>query len=214
MITVDGPAAAGKGTLTRSLAQHYDFASLNSGYVYRAVAEAVRAHWDAEPATFLQATLEAARSLDSQDLDNPTLAGEAVAQAASRLSAHPEVRAALLAFQRQFILQLPPAVPGVVLDGRDMGTVVWPQADVKLFIEADVAVRARRRHQELLQRTHNASFDSVLQAMKERDSRDQNRSVSPLKPAEDAIIVDTSTLSSAQVLRIAICAIDKIYVMG
>ena len=194
IIAIDGPAAAGKGTLARHLAEAFDFAHLDTGAIYRATAKKVLdLGIDMDDAA---ACTEAARQLQPADLHADGLRDETVGQAASKVSAIPDVRAALLDFQRDFARTPPGGKLGAVLDGRDVGTVIAPDADVKLFITASAEERARRRHKELHDGGQNAIYARVLEEMKERDARDQSRSVAPLKPADDAVIIDTSALDA------------------
>ena len=211
IIAIDGPAAAGKGTLARRLAVHYSLALLDTGLLYRAVGyKVLSAGQDPEDAS--RAT-EVAEALVPDDLENPNLRNDEVAQAASKVSAVPGVRAALLAFQQDFA-HTPPEGPdgsmkGSVLDGRDIGTVVCPDADAKLFVTASVEVRAERRLKELLDRNVAAIHARVLQDMKERDARDSGRGVAPLVPAQDALQIDTSDLDADAVFAAAVEFIDQ-----
>ena len=195
VIAIDGPAAAGKGTLARGLAAALAFDYLDTGLIYRAVG--MKAARDGlEPAV-------AARKLMPRDLEDPSLRSDEAAQAASKVASIPEVRAALLDFQRTFAQQ-PPCGRGAVLDGRDIGTIVCPNATVKLFVTASLEKRADRRVKELLQRGLEAIQSSVLAEMRERDERDQNRAVAPLIPAEDALVLDTSDLDADQAFAAAL----------
>lgn len=194
VIAVDGPAAAGKGTLARRLAAHLGFAYLDTGLLYRAVGmRTLETGADpGEPA----AAEAAARALTSEDLGHPDLRGDAAAEAASQVASIPDVRAALLDFQRAFASAPPDGVSGAVLDGRDIGTVVCPDAALKLFVTASLEVRAARRLNELRQRGLEAIHSRVLRDMKGRDARDSSRAVAPLEPAEDAVVIDTSSLDA------------------
>lgn len=198
IIAIDGPAAAGKGTLARRLATHLGLRYLDTGLLYRAVASRV-IDAGASPADVKAAAL-AAKSLGPSDLSRPDLRGETVSQAASVVAAQPDVRAALLAFQRDFAA----TPPGAVLDGRDIGTVVCPDADVKLFIHASLEVRARRRMRELQDKGESPIYARVLSDMAERDARDSARAVAALKAAPDAIEVDTSDLDADQAFQRAL----------
>ncbi len=188
IIAIDGPAASGKGTLARRIASHFHLAHLDTGSLYRAVARDIRRHGgsleDASEAA------EMARRLDAETLSDPGLRDPGVGDAASIVAKFPEVREALHEFQRDFALQK----SGAVLDGRDIGSVVLPDAHVKIFVVADVEVRARRRYSELLTRGEPVTFEGVLQSIKGRDDRDMNRSTSPMKPAADAHLLDTTKL--------------------
>ena len=202
LIAIDGPAAAGKGTLARRLADHFGLALLDTGLLYRAVGmNVVRAGGDADDAAL---AAEAARSLTPEDLDAGDLRGDAAADAASRVSAVPDVRAALLNFQRAFAANPPGGAKGAVLDGRDIGTVVCPEAESKLVVTASAEVRAERRFLELRERGLDAIHGRVLADMKERDARDSERAVSPLVPAKDAFLLDTSDLDADQVFAAAL----------
>lgn len=202
IIAIDGPAASGKGTLARRIAARFGYAHLDTGKLYRAVGLAVlRAGADPSDAV---AALAAARALDLDRLDDPALAGDDAAQAASKVAAIPEVRSALLDAQRKFSH----TPPGAVLDGRDIGTVVCPAADIKLFVTADLEVRADRRHKELLNRGEDSIYARVLQDLIERDARDSGRSVAPLVPAADAVVLDTSALDAETALAAAVDLIE------
>lgn len=202
IIAIDGPAAAGKGTLARRLAGHFGLAFLDTGLLYRTVGmNLVRKGGDTgDPA----AAEAAAKSLKAEDLEAPDLRSDAAADAASRVSAFPTVRAQLLSFQRDFARSPPGGAPGVVLDGRDIGTVVCPDADVKIFVTARIEVRADRRFKELRERGLDVIHGRVLADMKERDARDSERAVSPLEPAGDAFQLDTSDLDADQVFAAAL----------
>lgn len=201
IIAIDGPAAAGKGTLARRLAAELGFDYLDTGLIYRAVGmNLVRAGFD--PADAARAG-EAARDLAPSDLEAPGLREDVAAQAASKVAVIPEVRSALLDFQRRFAAQ-PPGGRGAVLDGRDIGTVVCPEADVKLFVTASLEKRAGRRLKELQEKGLDAIHSTVLADMKERDERDRNRSVAPLLPAGDAVVLDTSDLDADQAFAVAL----------
>ncbi|CCG08818.1 (d)CMP kinase [Pararhodospirillum photometricum] len=194
IIAIDGPAAAGKGTLSRRLAADLGYAHLDTGKLYRAVGMAVlRAGGD--PSDPRQAEA-AARALDLTTLGDPVLTTDTAGQAASKVAALEGVRAALLDLQRRFAA----TPPGAVLDGRDIGTVVCPDADVKVFVTASLEVRAQRRFLELRQNGLDVKEDDVVRDMRERDERDRSRSVAPLVPADDAVVLDTSTLTADQAL--------------
>ncbi|WP_294392185.1 (d)CMP kinase [uncultured Sphingomonas sp.] len=188
IIAVDGPAASGKGTIARALARHYELPHLDTGLLYRAVGLSVL-EAGGDPASPEQA-LEAARHLSSA-FDDPGLKSEAAGKAASLVSVHPEVRAALLDRQRHFAGR----PGGAVLDGRDIGTVIAPHADAKLFVTASAEVRAARRHGELVRMGLDVSPDAVMHDIRSRDERDSSRSAAPLRMAEDAVLLDTSDLS-------------------
>ncbi|UWQ32304.1 cytidylate kinase [Leisingera sp. M527] len=194
-IAVDGPAAAGKGTLSKALAAHYGFSHLDTGLLYRAVG-----------AKMLDgvAPVEAAQNLTPEDLARDDLRGREVAQAASKVAVIAEVRAALIDFQRAFARR----AGGAVLDGRDIGTVICPYAQVKFFVTASAEVRARRRFLELAAAGKVTTLDEVLGDVKARDERDMNRAEAPLRPAADAILIDTSDLSIEEALAKAITVIE------
>lgn len=192
IIAIDGPAAAGKGTLARRIADALGYAHLDTGALYRAVGLAVRRAGN-DP-TDADAALAAAKTLDPAGLSDPALREEETGKAASIVSAHPAVRAALLDFQRQFAQRPPQNAQGAVVEGRDIGTVVCPDADVKLFIDADLEVRAARRLAELRQNDPDLKLDDIRAEMAARDERDRNRADSPLRPASDAHLLDTTDL--------------------
>lgn len=195
VVAIDGPAAAGKGTLARRLAAELGLDYLDTGLLYRAVGmKVLRLRSDPSNAAMAEAV---ARALSPDDLKAPDLRGDDAAQAASKVAAIPAVRAALLDFQRGFAAN-PPGGKGAVLDGRDIGTVVCPDAQAKLFVTASVEKRAERRLKELRERGLEAIHDTVLADMRERDERDSKRSVAPLVPAEDAFVLDTSDLDADQ----------------
>jgi len=194
IIAVDGPAAAGKGTLARRLAEAFDFAHLDTGLIYRAVAaRLLDAGQDPKDP---EAAAEAAGGITAQELENPALRGEAVSQGASVVAVNPAVRRALLAFQRDFAARPPGGKPGAVLDGRDIGTVVCPAAEIKFYVTASPETRAARRHKELLGRGEKSIYARVLQEVLDRDARDSGRQAAPLRPAEDAIVLDTTEMDA------------------
>jgi len=204
IIAVDGPVAAGKGTLARRLATHYGLAYLDSGSLYRAVAlKLIRA---GAALTDAGAATEAARTLDPALLSDPALRDEATAAGSSVVAAMPAVRAALLDYQRDFAHR----PPGAVLDGRDIGTVVCPDATVKLYVTASAEVRARRRFEEIQARGGAESFDQVLAELRERDARDAGRAAAPLKPAADAHLLDTSDLAIDGAFAKAVAIIEAV----
>mgnify|MGYP002725755583 CR=1 FL=1 len=198
IIAIDGPAAAGKGTLARRLAEHFGLEMLDTGLLYRAVGlQTVRDGADPGDA---QAAVRAARSLSSTDLEDVALRNEEAAAAASKVGSIAAVRDVMLDFQRSFAR----TQPGAVIDGRDIGTEVCPDADVKIFVTARPEVRAARRLKELRARGVDAIHGRVLQDMKERDARDAKRDVAPLKPAEDAFVLDTGDLDADAVFAAAL----------
>lgn len=205
VIAIDGPAAAGKGTLARRLAGTLGFAYLDTGLLYRALArKAIERRVELNDAGGI-ATLAA--SIGDQDMTDPDLRSDATAKAASQIAALPEVRSALLDFQRTFCRRPPGAAGGSVLDGRDIGTVVAADADVKLFVTASFDVRVARRLNELRERGLEAIHTAVVQEMLERDTRDSTRTVAPLEPAPDAIVIDTSSLDPEAVFGVALDAV-------
>jgi len=202
IIAIDGPAASGKGTLGKELAAHYGLRHLDTGLIYRAVAKAVLdAGGRADDA---QAAIAAAKTLDPSRFDEAALKGPAYGEAASLVSAIPDVRAALLAFQREFAVK----PPGAVLDGRDIGTVICPKADVKIYVTASAEVRASRRAAEYRAQGRQIDEAAVLADIKKRDERDQNRDVAPLKPASDAHLLDTTHLGIDAAIRAAIDIVE------
>ena len=202
IIAVDGPAASGKGTLAKRIAEHYDFAHLDTGLLYRAVGYAVL-NGNGDPRNTKHA-LAAAVTLDPNELNNPKLRSETVGEAASIIATSSEVREALLKFQKSFAYNPPNGKMGSVLDGRDIGTVVCSDADRKIFVQADISVRAMRRYKELRSRGLNAIHARVLQELKDRDARDSSRAMSPLIPAKDAFILDTTFLDPERVFIAAL----------
>jgi cytidylate kinase len=195
-VAIDGPAAAGKGTISKAVAAHFGFAHLDTGLLYRAVGAKVNAGMDA---------IEAAQTLDPSDLENDALRTAQVAQSASQVAVIPEVRAALVAFQRSFANRC----DGAVLDGRDIGTVICPDAAVKLYVTASAACRADRRYQELLAKGHDVTPTGVLEDVIARDKRDSERATAPMVAAHDAIPIDTSDLSIEQAVAKAIAEVAK-----
>ena len=193
VIAVDGPAASGKGTLSNSLANHFDFARLDTGLIYRALGLKVLGE-DAD-ANDIQKVIQLANQLSFDDLNQGNLRSEKVGAVASRVAAIPDVRAVLLKFQRDFAAHPPAEKSGVVLDGRDIGTIVCPNANFKIFLTADKDARATRRFKELQERGLRAIYSQILRDMVDRDARDSFRSVAPLEPAKDAFVLDTSNLS-------------------
>jgi len=202
IIAIDGPAASGKGTLGKKLAAHYRLRHLDTGLLYRAVAKTVL---DAgKRPEDESAALAAALTLDPTQFDEGALKGPAIGDAASIVSAMPQVRAALLAFQREFAVK----PPGAVLDGRDIGTVICPQADVKIFVTAGPEVRARRRALEFANAGRPMDEAAVLADIKARDARDMNRAAAPLRQAPDAHLLDTSDMDISTVIRAAIDIVE------
>jgi cytidylate kinase len=204
IIAIDGPAASGKGTLAKRLAAHYGLRHLDTGVIYRAVAHAlISAGADLRDEAL---AVKAARELDPETFENPALKSQNVGAAASVVSAIPRVREALVEFQRQFAAK----PPGAVLDGRDIGTVICPDAEVKIFVVADPRVRAHRRTLEARSRGEEADEAAVLADILARDERDQNRPVAPLKPAQDAYLLDNSNLDIEGGVRAAIDIVEAV----
>src|SRR6195952_2835471 len=204
IIAIDGPAASGKGTLGKRLARHYGYRHLDTGVIYRAVAKAML---DAgADLTDEMLAVSAAFALDPEKFGDPALKTQAVGDAASVVSAIPAVRHALVNFQRQFAAD----PPGAVLDGRDIGTVICPDADVKIFVVADPRVRARRRTLEARARGEDADEAMVLADIIKRDERDQNRATAPLKAAPDAHVLDNSDLDIEAGVRAAIAIVEAV----
>lgn len=201
-IAIDGPAAAGKGTLSRRIAEAYGFHHLDTGLTYRATAKALL---DAGLPLDDEAVAErVALALDLSGLDRNVLSKHEIGEAASKIAVMPAVRRALVEAQRRFALKS----PGTVLDGRDIGTVVCPDAPVKLYVTASSEVRARRRYDEIVARGEEADYESIFEDVKRRDARDMGRADSPLKPAEDAHLLDTSEMSIEAAFQAAKTYID------
>ncbi|MCC2981350.1 MULTISPECIES: (d)CMP kinase [unclassified Sphingomonas] len=202
IIAVDGPAASGKGTIARALAKHYNLPHLDTGLLYRAVAATVK-RLDFDPTR--EADAVAACDFDELTLADPVLREDEIGKLASVVSAHPLVRAALLQRQKRFAHQ----EGGAILDGRDIGTVIAPDADAKLFVRATPTIRARRRHAELQSRGSTVTFDQVLADIRARDQRDSSRSTAPLVLAPDAALLDTSFLSIEASIEKAIGLVES-----
>jgi cytidylate kinase len=202
IVAVDGPAASGKGTIAKALARHYGLPHMDTGLLYRAVAlNLLRFGGDPE------SEFAAARACDfsQTDFDDPDLKSEAAGGVASRISAYPLVRAALAERQRDFAAQ----PGGAVLDGRDIGTVIAPHADAKLFVTASPEVRARRRFEELIRMGLSVHYEDVLLDIRARDERDSNRAAAPLVKAEDAVLLDTSAMGVDEAIQAAIEAVER-----
>ena len=194
IVAVDGPAASGKGSLARRLAVHFGYAHLDTGLLYRAVGLVlIREGISPENS---HAAAAAAQNLSADLLIDPSLRDDKVANMASHVAAIPAVRAALINYQQGFAHKPPGAAPGAVLDGRDIGTVICPEADHKIFVDASLEARADRRVKELRERGVTAIYARVLQDMKERDARDRSRSAAPMVPADDAHSLDTTDLDA------------------
>ncbi|MEM6465362.1 MAG: (d)CMP kinase [Pseudomonadota bacterium] len=207
-VAIDGPAAAGKGTIARAVAEHFGFGHLDTGLLYRAVGKATldRGRGTIDPVV----AEELAKRLDVTGMDESVLRTAMVARAASRVAALPGVRAALVEVQRSFATR----EGGAVLDGRDIGTAICPKADVKLFITASDTVRAKRRYDELTAKGADTTPERVLEDLKARDARDADRDTAPMKRATDAHLLDTSELSIDAAIEKAVAIIDQIYRQG
>lgn len=203
VVAIDGPAASGKGTLARKLAARLGFLHLDTGLTYRAVARSLLD--DGKSLEDEAEAVAAARSVDLSQLDGATLSSHEIGSAASRVAVMPRVRQALVEQQRRFA----DTQPGAVLDGRDIGTVVCPDADVKLYVTASPQERARRRWNEMQLKEQNVSFEKVLDDIKQRDARDMGRADSPLKPADDAHLLDTSEMDIETAFRMALDIIEQ-----
>ena len=201
IIAVDGPTASGKGTISKALAAHYGLPFLDTGLLYRAVGQQLALNGG-----IADVAADALVACDFPDalLDDPVLRNEEIGGLASRVSVHPGVRAALNQRQVDFANQ----AAGAVLDGRDIGTVIAPHADVKLFVTASAEVRAHRRYEEMLSRGLDVDFDNILADIRARDDRDAGRATAPLKPAVDAILLDTGDLTIGAAVQAAIAAVE------
>ncbi|PZO88937.1 MAG: (d)CMP kinase [Micavibrio aeruginosavorus] len=209
VIAIDGPAASGKGTLARKLAAELGFAYLDTGALYRCVGKAVldAGGNPADESAAIVAAKSLQQTLKPQDLQNPDLRTDTVGSAASNVAKFPAVRQALFEFQRNFAKTPQQGYGGVILDGRDIGTVIAPDADVKLFVTASVEERTKRRLAELTGKGIETDFETVLADMKQRDERDSARDTAPLKPADNAVLVDTSTMDAQSVMDYALSLI-------
>jgi cytidylate kinase len=203
IIAIDGPAASGKGTLARRLARHYGLRHLDTGLTYRAVAAAMLEA--GKPLDDVAAAVDFAKAIDLEALDADRLGAHEIGEAASRISVLPEVRAALTARQRAFA-EVP---PGAVLDGRDIGTVVCPNALVKLYVTADAETRAVRRAEELAERGRPADVQAILADLRRRDERDMTRGVAPLTRAADAHLLDTTEMDIETAFRAAVDIVER-----
>ena len=207
IIAIDGPAASGKGTLARRLAERYHLAWLETGSLYRAAA--LQALENGEDPADPVAAEAAAKRVGPQDLSDPRLREERVSEAASQIASIPGVRAALLDFQRNFAHRPPKGFAGAVLDGRDIGTVVCPEADVKLYVTATAEARAMRRFKELQEAGKKAIYQRVLQDIEQRDARDRERLAAPLRRAEDASELDTTMLDADVAFKRAVALVEE-----
>ena len=203
IIAIDGPAASGKGTLAKRIARHFGYHHLDTGLLYRAVArDMAKGGFDYEDVPRAAAV---ARDLDTATLDDPELRSREVGDAASLVAKHPPVRAALLELQRRFAHN----PPGAVLDGRDIGTVVCPDADVKIYVTATPEVRADRRYKEHVSRGDGTTYEVVLADIRRRDERDAGRDAAPMRPADDAVLLETSNLDIEAAFDKALAMISR-----
>jgi len=203
IIAIDGPAAAGKGTIAERLAAHYRLPHLDTGLLYRAIGKEMEERGiDLDNA---KAAGKIARALDTHKLSDPNLRGREAGELASRVAVHEPVRTALLRFQRDFAHR----PGGAVLDGRDIGTAVCPDADVKIFVTASPEVRALRRTNELKVKGRNVNFGTILGEIRERDARDSGRAIAPLKAADDAHVIDTTHLNADEAFKEALAIVEK-----
>lgn len=199
IIALDGPSASGKGVIGQRLAEELNLAYLDTGLLFRAVA--YKAMQEKVATDDAGAMAEIASELTSEDLDTPALRSEEVGQCASVVSQLPELREAITKYERHFGKNPPEDKEGTILDGRDIGTVIFPEADFKVFVTADVETRALRRHNQLIELGQESIYDEVLSEMRVRDTRDQSRTVAPLVPADDALVVDTTNLTIEKALE-------------
>ncbi len=209
IIAVDGSAASGKGTLSKRLATHFNLAHLDTGSLYRALALQLLNDGQNTDNINKKQAIMASNKLDLSLCNSPKIRTDRVASAASKLAALTEVRANLIQLQRNFA-NYPPYGNGAVLDGRDIGSVVMPKTPIKFFIDAKLEVRAERRYKELLHVGQSAMFRCVLDEMRERDQRDRNRDVAPLRAANDAKTIDTSIMDADQVFAVALGHVKQI----
>ncbi len=205
VIAVDGTAASGKGTLAKALARHFDGVYMDTGLLYRAVGVN-----STSPEQAIKNAHDLTKSFDTKILENPDLRTEKAAQGASIAAAVPQVRAALLNLQKEFAIKPSKGAKCVVMDGRDIGTVVVPNAQIKFFVDAKIEERAKRRAKELQSLTKSDSYEAVLEAMRQRDARDISRDIAPTVPASDALVIDTSDIGVQEMVDLAISHIKKI----
>jgi len=206
VIAIDGPSASGKGTIAKKLAARFDFAHLDTGLLYRAVGLAVLKEGGdpADPAQAEKAALKLDGSKIMASAEDAALRSDEASLAASKVASIPAVRAALLNFQKNFAAHPPLGKKGAVLDGRDIGTIIAPDAKIKIFVTASAGARAQRRFKELQDRGQDATYAAVLEDMKERDARDAERTIAPTKPAEGAVVLDTTNLNAEQAFKEAL----------
>jgi len=209
VIAVDGTAASGKGTLARRLARQLGYGYLDTGLLYRATGFMTLSLYPDREDITEEMAIEAVQAITPETMENPALRDEETTQRASKVAAMPLVRAALIEQQRNFAKNPPDGTVGAILDGRDIGTVICPNADHKIYVDADVEIRAARRVKELLERGDEAIHARVLQDMRERDARDSSRSVAPLVPADDAFIMDTTKMDANAAFAAALEFISK-----
>jgi len=208
VIAIDGTAASGKGTLARRLAEHLGYAYLDTGLLYRRVALTLIRN--DMPLENKDAAIAAANSIKVTELDEPALRSAEAGRGASVVAAIPEVRQALLDFQRNFSENPPEEARGAVLDGRDIGTVICPEATIKFYVDAKVEIRAGRRHKELSGKGEPLAYEAVLDDMKTRDARDASRTDAPMKAAPDAIMIDTTAMNAEEVYEFALSKLKTI----
>jgi cytidylate kinase len=200
IIAIDGPAASGKGTLSRNLAAHLNFAHMDTGALYRAIGLKMQE----SNSTPEEAAIALAHHFNPDQLKNPALRTNEIGQIASKIASIPTIRQTLLSLQKNFAQNPPAPFHGAILDGRDIGTIICPEAPAKLFVTARIDARAKRRTKELLLRGQNVIYEAVLKDMRERDARDSSRNAAPMIPAENALIIDTSDLTETQVFEKAL----------
>ncbi len=208
LIAIDGPSASGKGSLAQKIANHYDLAYLNTGALYR-IAALRYLQMNLNDQNFEENIFNLVQGLDQEDFENPQLFTEVTGETASKIAKNQKLRSALFDFQQDFIKKGVAQANGVIMDGRDIASVIMPQADFKFFVTADVAVRAQRRFLQLQKKGDNVSFDEILHQLKVRDDNDLHRTKSPLKIDEEAIIIDNSALDQGATLLYAIDIIEK-----
>jgi cytidylate kinase len=209
VIAVDGTAASGKGTLARRLARQLGYAYLDTGLLYRATGYMTLSLYPDQEDITEEMAIAAVKAITSETMENPGLRDEETTQRASKVAAMPLVRAALIEQQRNFAKNPPEDAAGAILDGRDIGTIICPNADHKIYVDADLEIRAARRVKELLERGDEAIHARVLQDMRERDARDSSRRVAPLVPADDAFIMDTTKMDANAAFTAALEFISK-----